>query len=81
MHSGQAVLLHGLDHLGLIMLGHGVDMGELGRDLRQHRRAEIQHPLGNAHLGVQFIGGHMLSPYWRSSGNVTPFHFISTRMG
>ena len=81
MHGGQTVLLHGLYHLGLIVLGHSVDMGELGRDLRQNRRAEIQHPLGNAHLGVQFIGGHILSPYWRFSGKVTPLHFISARMG
>ena len=81
MHGGQTVLLHGLYHLGLIVLGHGVDVGELGRDLRQHCGTEIQYLLGNAHLGVQFIGGHMCSPYGCSSGKVTPFHFISTRMG
>ena len=81
VHGGQPVFLHGLYHLGLIVLRHGVDVGELGHDLRQHRRAEIQHPLGNAHLGVQFIGGHILSPYWRFSGKVTPLHFISARMG
>ena len=81
MHGGQAVGLHGLDHLGLIVLRHGVDVGELRNDLLQNLCAEVQYFLGNAHLGVQFVGGHGVSPYFRRSGNVTPFHFISARMG
>ena len=58
MHGGQPVFLHGAEYLGLIVLRHGVDVGELGGDLRQHRRAEIQYLPGNAQLGVQFIGSH-----------------------
>ena len=81
MHGSQAVGLHGLDHLGLIVLRHGINVGELGFDLLQNCCTEVQHLLGNTHLGVQFIGGHSVSPCFLLSGNVTPFHFISARMG
>ena len=81
MHGSQAVGLHGLDHLGLIVLRHGINVGELRNDLLQNLCTEVQHLLGNAHLGVQFVGGHSVSPCFLLSGNVTPFHFISARMG
>ena len=59
MVGGQPVLLHGADHLGLIVLRHRIDGCKTADEAAQHFLTEAQHGVADAHLVVNCVGLHI----------------------